>query len=253
MENVAYFDYGMVEPDGDGGYAVVPYGERARPTTRPTCCARRRRPSSPRRSRPASPSSSTSRSRRRTCRFTPAPRHEGLFQALPPWRPPSYNEADVSDKPTWVQNTPPLTAEEQADLDQVRIDQLEMLQAVDEAIGGSAAHGIVGHHGAPAGARRRPATRSSSSSRTTAGTGASTGRARRTSPTRSRSARRCSSTTRGSRRSRGSTTRFALNIDLAPTFAELAGVDDPDRPTTARASCASSTARSPRAPGAPTS
>ena len=29
----------------------------------------------------------------------PAPRHEGMFQNIPPWRPPSYNEADVSDKP----------------------------------------------------------------------------------------------------------------------------------------------------------
>ena len=43
-----------------------------------------------------------------------------------------------------MQNTPLLTPAEQADLDQVRIDQLEMLQAVDEAVGGSALHGIVG-------------------------------------------------------------------------------------------------------------
>jgi arylsulfatase A-like enzyme len=67
-----------------------------------------------------------------------------MFQGLPAWRPPSYNEADVSDKPTWVQNTPLLDAQGQADLDQVRIDQLEMLQAVDEAIGGSTTYGITG-------------------------------------------------------------------------------------------------------------
>jgi arylsulfatase A-like enzyme len=71
----------------------------------------------------------------------PAPRHDGLFQSLSPWRPPSYNEPDVSDKPTWLQSKAP---ENSAQLDQIRIDQLEMLQAVDEAIGGSTTYGITG-------------------------------------------------------------------------------------------------------------
>jgi arylsulfatase A-like enzyme len=74
----------------------------------------------------------------------PAPRHDGMFEGIPDWRPPSYNEPDVSDKPTWLQNTPPMDQAEQDDLDQVRIDQLEMLQAVDEAIGGSTTFGITG-------------------------------------------------------------------------------------------------------------
>jgi len=72
---------------------------------------------------------------------TPAPRHDGMFQDIAPWRPPSWNEADVSDKPLWVQALEP---EDAADLDQIRIDQLEMLQAVDEAIGGNPTFGIVG-------------------------------------------------------------------------------------------------------------
>jgi hypothetical protein len=72
---------------------------------------------------------------------TPATRHEGLFQHFPPWRPPSYNEVDVSDKPAWVQALAP---QDSAELDQIRIDQLEMVQAIDEAIGGSTTHGIVG-------------------------------------------------------------------------------------------------------------
>jgi arylsulfatase A-like enzyme len=76
--------------------------------------------------------------------FQPAPRHDGMFAGLPAWRPASYNEPDVSDKPTWVQNTAPLTPAEQADLDNTRIKQLEMLQAVDEAIGGSTTYGITG-------------------------------------------------------------------------------------------------------------
>jgi arylsulfatase A-like enzyme len=51
---------------------------------------------------------------------------------------------DVSDKPTWVQNSPQMTPTQVANLDQTRIDQLEMLLAVDEAIGGNPAYGIVG-------------------------------------------------------------------------------------------------------------
>lgn len=66
--------------------------------------------------------------------WIPAPRHAGMFSTATPWRPPSYNEADVSDKPLWVQNTPLLTPQDQTDLDAIRIAQLEMLQAVDEAV-----------------------------------------------------------------------------------------------------------------------
>lgn len=76
--------------------------------------------------------------------WEPAPRHVGQYASLPPWRPASYNEPDVSDKPTWVQNIAPLDATAQADLDAIRIAQLEMLQAVDEAIGGSTTYGITG-------------------------------------------------------------------------------------------------------------
>ncbi len=65
---------------------------------------------------------------------TPAPRHAGSFAGLAPWRPASYNEPDVSDKPLWVQNTPSMTPADQADLDATRITMLESLQAVDEAV-----------------------------------------------------------------------------------------------------------------------
>ena len=76
--------------------------------------------------------------------WEPAPRHVGKYAGLSPWRPASYNEPDVTDKPTWVQNTAQLDPTEQADLDAIRIAQLEMLQAVDEAIGGSTTFGITG-------------------------------------------------------------------------------------------------------------
>jgi hypothetical protein len=35
-----------------------------------------------------------------------APRHAGAACDVQPWRPPNYNEADVSDKPAWVQAIP---------------------------------------------------------------------------------------------------------------------------------------------------
>jgi arylsulfatase A-like enzyme len=44
----------------------------------------------------------------------------------------------------WMQNNPQLTPMQVADLDNTRIKQLEMLQAVDEAIGGSTTYGITG-------------------------------------------------------------------------------------------------------------
>jgi arylsulfatase A-like enzyme len=76
--------------------------------------------------------------------WEPAPRHAGKFAGLPDWRPASHNEADVSDKPSWVQNTPQLTPAEEDEIDAIRIAQLEMLQALDEAIGGSTTYGITG-------------------------------------------------------------------------------------------------------------
>ena len=140
LRNVAFFNYRMVEPDGLGGYALVQYGsdpedyltdvmrEKAKTFISDAVTAGEpfflylafKSPHLPQ---------------------IPAPRHEGMFQGITPLRPPSYNEADVSDKPSWVQALAP---QDSAELDQIRIDQLEMLQAVDEAIGGSTTFGITG-------------------------------------------------------------------------------------------------------------
>jgi len=65
---------------------------------------------------------------------TPAPRHVGSFNGIPPWRPPNYNEPDVSDKPAWLQGIAPWTANQMATHDAFNQDQLECLQAVDEAV-----------------------------------------------------------------------------------------------------------------------
>ncbi len=66
----------------------------------------------------------------------PAPRHLTLFQNLPAWRPPNYDEAgDDSDKPDWVQDLCPMGQNKKNSIDALRQYQLGSLQAVDEAVG----------------------------------------------------------------------------------------------------------------------
>jgi hypothetical protein len=59
-----------------------------------------------------------------------------LYPDLPAHRPPNFNEADVSDKPAWVQNTPQLTSTEVTELDRRRLGQLQMLHSLDLEING---------------------------------------------------------------------------------------------------------------------
>jgi N-acetylglucosamine-6-sulfatase len=63
------------------------------------------------------------------------PQHELAFDNLPPWRPESYSEQDVADKPAWVRGLRTLDAEMQAQLDQFREHQYETLLSVDEWVG----------------------------------------------------------------------------------------------------------------------
>ncbi len=65
----------------------------------------------------------------------PAKRDRGTFDDLPPQRLPSYNEEDVSDKPAWVQRLPLLTPDQQQAHDRFRRHQIETLQAIDRAVG----------------------------------------------------------------------------------------------------------------------
>jgi N-acetylglucosamine-6-sulfatase len=64
----------------------------------------------------------------------PAPRHEGAFAGMEPWRPPSYNEADISDKPAFARERPLWNAARRAQEDAFHEDQLETLLAVDDAV-----------------------------------------------------------------------------------------------------------------------
>ncbi len=65
----------------------------------------------------------------------PAPRDETAFAELPPARPPSFDEPDVSDKPSWVRSLPRLTRSDEAAIDAFRRDQLRTLLGVDRAVG----------------------------------------------------------------------------------------------------------------------
>jgi N-acetylglucosamine-6-sulfatase len=65
----------------------------------------------------------------------PADRHATAFPTLKFTRPPSFNEADVSDKPAYIRSKPPLTSTQIKAADTGRRKMLRTLLAVDEAIG----------------------------------------------------------------------------------------------------------------------
>ncbi len=65
---------------------------------------------------------------------TPAQRHEGLFTDASSPRPPSFNEADMSDKPSHLRDRAALTPQQIADLDEQYRRRLRSLQAVDDMI-----------------------------------------------------------------------------------------------------------------------
>jgi N-acetylglucosamine-6-sulfatase len=65
----------------------------------------------------------------------PAPKYEGVFSGIPPLRPPSYNEADVSDKPAYIQGIPLWDKKAMKNSDRFREHQYECLLSVDEWVG----------------------------------------------------------------------------------------------------------------------
>jgi arylsulfatase A-like enzyme len=65
---------------------------------------------------------------------TPAPRHVNLFHDAKVQRGEAFNEADVSSKPGFIQNLPALTEEQIQAADAYYGKRLRSLQAVDEAI-----------------------------------------------------------------------------------------------------------------------
>ena len=65
---------------------------------------------------------------------TPAPRHEAAFADARAPRVPSFNEEDISDKPPWLRDTPPLTEEQITAIDALYRDRLRSMLAVGEMV-----------------------------------------------------------------------------------------------------------------------
>ncbi|HEX4960773.1 MAG TPA: sulfatase [Thermoanaerobaculia bacterium] len=65
---------------------------------------------------------------------TPARRHAGLFPGLQAPRTPSFNEPDVRDKPARIRSQPRLDAKQIAAIDALYRKQRQSLQGVDEAV-----------------------------------------------------------------------------------------------------------------------
>ncbi|MDP9241933.1 MAG: sulfatase [Actinomycetota bacterium] len=63
-----------------------------------------------------------------------ADRYKGRFKSLPRYRPPSYDEKDVSDKPKWIRNRPKLTTRKEHRIDSLRRKQYRSLLPVDDAV-----------------------------------------------------------------------------------------------------------------------
>lgn len=66
--------------------------------------------------------------------YTPAKEDSALYLDLPPFRPASFNEEDISDKPESISNKPFLTEEEIVSLDKTRRRQILTLTALDRSI-----------------------------------------------------------------------------------------------------------------------
>ena len=65
---------------------------------------------------------------------TPAPRHATMFGNLPTHRPPSFGEVDVSDKPAYIRSVPTFRQGNIDRIDSIRRKQYQSLLAVDEAV-----------------------------------------------------------------------------------------------------------------------
>jgi arylsulfatase A-like enzyme len=65
----------------------------------------------------------------------PATKYKRALKDLPPLRPPSYNEPDVSDKPAYIRDIPPWTQQQMLDGDAFRHRQYQTLLSVDDWLG----------------------------------------------------------------------------------------------------------------------
>jgi N-acetylglucosamine-6-sulfatase len=149
----------------------------------------------------------------------PARRHLGALGDVSAPRPPSFNEADVDDKPTEIRQRPMLTDGQVAEIDEEYRTRVESLLAVDEAVerlvGALSARGELANtyivftsdNGYHLGEHRIPRGKN----------------------TLYEESIRLPGIVRGPGVPAGLTREhFVLNIDFAPTFADLAGASIPD-------------------------
>ena len=66
---------------------------------------------------------------------TPAPRHKDALKDVELPRPPSFDEEDVSDKPDWVRDNPPLGPDQVAYMEELHRKRLQSMLAVDDMVG----------------------------------------------------------------------------------------------------------------------
>ena len=66
---------------------------------------------------------------------SPAPRDENAYPAISLPHPPSFDEKDVSDKPDWVSDNPPLSLEQKRYMEELYRKRLQSMLAVDDMIG----------------------------------------------------------------------------------------------------------------------
>jgi arylsulfatase A-like enzyme len=149
----------------------------------------------------------------------PAPRHEDAFAGVQAPRPPSFNEQDVSDKPTYVRDKPLLSPLQIQELDAAYRTRLQRMLAVDEMVAGLVAEleatsqlentyivftsdngYYLGHHRFGAG-KVAPYEESIRIPAIVRGPGIAEGRV---------------------------VEHLAVNVDLAPTIAEISGAAIPD-------------------------
>jgi N-acetylglucosamine-6-sulfatase len=148
----------------------------------------------------------------------PAPRHAALFPDAQAPRPPSYDEPDVSDKPAYIRDAPRLSREQVVAIDDQYADRLRSLQSlyetIEQVIASLDSHGVADHsyviitsdHGWHLGEHRLPFGKETPYEESirapliVIGPGLATGQ---------------------------TVDVTTLNIDLAPTIAELVGVTPP--------------------------
>ena len=67
--------------------------------------------------------------------YTPLKEDKGLYNDLPPVSYPSYNEADISDKPASISSKALLTVEDSTQIEKIRLRQIQTLASLDRSIG----------------------------------------------------------------------------------------------------------------------